>query len=123
MHNYLSQVADRGGRAAAFSLATGLEQWEISSDGNFQAVDVDEGRFVYFGGHYEIIEGDESIDRLTRHDKTTGRTDTSWLPRINGIRSINAIDVTPNGLHIGGDFTRVDGERHEGFAILPGLTE
>ena len=111
-----------GGRAAAFDLATGTEQWEISSDGNFQAVDVDEGQFVYFGGHYESVEGDENVDRLTRHDKSSGRVDVSWLPRINGYRSINAIDVTPDGLYIGGDFTKVDAEPHEGFAILPGLT-
>lgn len=112
----------QGGRAAAFSRATGTEQWEISSDGNFQAVDVGDGRYVYFGGHYESIEGDRRVDRLTRHDKSTGMTDYSWLPRLNGIRSINAVDVTEDGLHIGGDFTHVNGRRHEGFAILPGLT-
>ena len=47
----------------------------------------------------------------------------TWLPQINGIRSINAIDVAPDGLHIGGDFTRVDNEPHEGVAILPGTTD
>ena len=112
-----------GGRAAAFNRATGVEQWEISSDGNFQAVDVDKGRFVYFGGHYETIQGDESIDRLTRHDKRSGKTDVSWLPRVNGIRSINAIDVTSDGLHIGGDFTKIGNGSHRGFAIVPGMTD
>ena len=114
----------RGGRAAAFKLANGTKQWEISSDGNFQAVGlVDEGRYVYFGGHYEAIEGNKSVDRLTRHDKRTGRTDVSWFPQINGVRSINAIDVTANGVHVGGDFTKAGGKRHEGFAIFSGLTE
>ena len=112
-----------GGKAAALDVATGKKRWEITSDGNFQAVDVDEGRFVYFGGHYESVEEDERIDRLTRHDKSNGRVDISWLPRINGYRSINAIDVTPDGLHIGGDFTKVDAEPHQGFAILPGMTD
>jgi len=112
-----------GGKAAAFNRATGVEEWEITSDGNFQAVDVAAGNYVYFGGHYESIEGDDRIDRLTRHDKETGQTDVSWLPRINGIRSINAVDVTVNGLHIGGDFTRVEGDSHEGIAIYPGETD
>ena len=111
-----------GGRAAAFSRATGTEQWEISSDGNFQAVDYDGGRFVYFGGHYETIEGNRDIDRLTRHYVENGKTDVSWLPRVNGMRSINAIDVTSDDISIGGDFTKVDGERHQGFAIIPGRT-
>ena len=112
-----------GGRAAAFDLFTGTEQWMIESDGNFQAVDVDnDGRFVYFGGHYETIEGDERIDRLTRHDKSTGETDVSWLTEVNGIRSVNAVDVTPDGLYVGGDFNLVGGKPSEGIAIFPGQT-
>ena len=112
-----------GGRAAAFNRNTASKQWEIKSDGNFQAVDVDDGRYVYFGGHYESIEGADAIDRLSRHEKATGKNDLSWLPIVNGIRSINAIDVTQDGLYVGGDFTKVDRKNHEGFAILPGLTK
>ena len=112
-----------GGRGAAFSRATGAKQWEIESDGNFQAVDtLGGGRFVYFGGHYETIEGNGSVDRLTRHYAKNGKTDVSWLPQVNGMRSINAIDVTGSGIHIGGDFTKVDGEAHRGFAIITGDT-
>ena len=112
-----------GGRGAAFSRATGAKQWEIESDGNFQAVDtLGDGRFVYFGGHYETIEGNGSVDRLTRHYASNGKTDVSWLPQVNGMRSINAIDVTANGVHIGGDFTKVDGEAHRGFAMIAGDT-
>jgi len=116
-------VGGPGGRAAAFDRATGEEQWTISSDGNFQAVDVDEGRYVYFGGHYEIVEGNTDADRMTRHDKRTGRMDVSWLPRVNGIRSINVLDVRADGLYAGGDFTKVDLEPREGFAILAGRTD
>lgn len=111
-----------GGRAAAFNRVTGRAQWEIASDGNFQAVDADGGDYVYFGGHYESIEGNRNIDRLSRHNKRTGKTDFSWLPRLNGMRSINAIDISPVGLHIGGDFTKVYAESHEGIATLPKMT-
>ena len=112
-----------GGRAAAFNRATGARQWQIASDGNFQAVAVDKGRYVYFGGHYETIAGNPRVDRLTRHDKRTGKTDVSWLPTVNGIRSINAIDVTSDGLYIGGDFTRIGPAKQRGVAIVPGKTE
>ena len=115
-------IGGPGGRASAFNRATGTEQWEIVSDGNFQAVDVGGGDYVYFGGHYEIVEGDERADRLTRHDKQTGRLDTAWLPQVNGIRSINAIDVEPDGLYFGGDFTKVDGKDRKGVAIFLGST-
>ena len=116
-------VGGPGGRAVAFDRSTGVEQWTIASDGNFQAVGVDGGRYVYFGGHYEIVEGNRDADRMTRHDKLTGRMDRSWLPRINGIRSVNAVDVRLDGVYIGGDFTKVDLKPQEGFAIFPGSTE
>jgi len=112
-----------GGRAAAFNRSTGREQWEIASDGNFQSVDVDDGRYVYFGGHYETVEGDRNFDRMTRHNKTNGQADTSWVPRLNGIRSVNSLSVTSDGLHVGGDFTRVNFEPHEGFVIFSGSTD
>ena len=107
-----------GGRAASVSRATAAKQWEIKSDGNFQAVDASDDGFAYFGGHYETIEGNPHVDRLTRHDILTGKTDVSWLPQVNGMRSINALDVTPDGIHFGGDFTKVDGDAHSGFAVI-----
>ena len=81
------------------------------------------GDYVYFGGHYEIMEGDHDVDRVSRHNRSNGAWDKSWNPTVNGIRSINAIDVREDGVHIGGDFTRVDREDHEGFAIFPGFTD
>jgi hypothetical protein len=113
----------RGGTATALNRITGRQQWEISSNGNFQAIGVGDGPFVYLGGHHEAIEGNKSVDRLARHDKRTGATDFTWLPEINGIRSIDALSVEPNALYLGGDFTRVGGERHEGVAIIPGQTD
>ena len=68
------------------------------------------------------MEGDRDVDRASRHDVRTGEWDKSWNPTINGIRSVNAIDVREDGVHIGGDFSRVAFEDHEGFAIFPGST-
>jgi|GEM_PF-2514542 len=116
-------VGGPGGRAVAIDRLTGAEQWTIASDGDFQGVAVGEGRFVYFGGHYETVEGNKDADRFTRHDKRTGKMDTTWLPSTNGYRSVNVLDVRPDGLYIGGDFTWVNKKPQAGFAILPGSTE
>lgn len=115
-------IGGPGGRAMAVNMATLAVDWEIPSDGNFQAVAVCEGACVYFGGHYETVDGDERADRLTRHDKLTGTMDTAWLPQVNGMRSINAVYVDPLGIVTGGDFTRFGGAAHPGFAIANGAT-
>jgi len=113
----------RGGRAAAFDRASGTEQWTIKSAGIFLGVAVDAGRYVYFGGRHEAVEGNSAADRLTRHEKLTGKMDTSWLPSINGSKSVNTIAVEQDGLYIGGNFTRVSTKPQGGFAIFSGLTE
>jgi len=115
-------IGGPGGRMAAVNLVSGEQVWEVETDGNAQAVAVAKGRHVYFGGHYEIVAGNKDADRLTRHDKRTGKMDVSWLPKVDGMRSINAIDVTADGLYVGGDFNRVGGEPHPKLAILPGTT-
>lgn len=137
----------KGNIAAAFDRNTQRIQWELQGDGNVQGVDVDGGRYVYFGGHYEAFEyirnsntnqdgekitGGAKVDRLSRHDKTTGEIDFTWLPFVDGIRSINGIDVTSDGLYIVGDFFQVGGDttnpnntnkkNHRGFAIFNGAT-
>jgi hypothetical protein len=136
-----------GNIAGAFNRITQEKQWELQGNGNVQAVDVDDGRYVYFGGHYErfryirnsdtdpsgewIKEGGE-VDRLSRHDKVTGEIDLTWLPFVDGIRSVNGVDVTTDGLYIVGDFFVVGGDtaitndprrqNHRGFAMFDGAT-
>ena len=137
-----------GNVAGAFDRATLEVQWELQGDGNVQAVDVDDGKYVYFGGHYErfryirnsdtdsdgqwIREGGD-VDRVSRHDKVTGEIDLTWLPYVDGIRSVNGVDVTSDSLSIVGDFFDVGGdtfdvddprrEDHRGFAIFNGATD
>ena len=137
-----------GNVAAAFDRITLDNQWELQGDGNVQGVDVDDGRFVYFGGHYQrfryirnsetpldgkwVKDGD-TVERLSRHDKLTGEIDFTWLPSVNGIRSVNAVDVRSDALYIVGDFFRVGGdttilndprrEDRRGFAIFKGDTQ
>ena len=136
-----------GNIAAAFDRTTLENQWALQGDGNVQAVDVNEGRYVYFGGHYQrfrfirndstgsdgkfIVDGD-TVERLSRHDKETGEIDFTWLPYVNGIRSVNDIHVSTDGLFVVGDFTQAGGDTttandsrrkdHRGFVIFTGAT-
>ena len=117
-----------GNIAAAFDLESKELQWAAQGDGNVQAVDViSKGDFVYFGGHYQgfqFILNDDSkdkikgtniegegikVERVSRHNKDTGEIDTTWTPFVDGIRSVNALDVTKTGLYMVGDFTQVGG--------------
>ena len=106
--------AGPGGRTAAYDRTTGAEQWIHSTNGNVQAVEVI-GNFAYFGGHYNMLSGTE-VDRLTRHDITTGELDINWLPDINGVRSVNALEIDDDNVYIGGDFTAVSSIGQRGFA-------
>ncbi len=137
-----------GNIAGAFDRITLESQWELQGDGNVQAVDVDDGRYVYFGGHYQRFryirnsetdpngvwyKNGEQVERLSRHDKVTGEIDFTWLPFVDGIRSVNGVDVTTDSLSIVGDFFLVGGdttnvndprkEAHRGFAIFSGQTD
>lgn len=131
-HDVIDMVADDdtlylaiggpGGRATALDVKTGKLRWTISSDGNFQAVAVDEGRFVYLGGHFNSVAGNNDLRRMIRVDKRTGELDTSWQPRMNGKRSVNGLHVDARGLTVVGDFTMCGGEDRGAVAILHGDT-
>ena len=109
-----------GGTAAAWDRTTGQRQWQVSSNGNFQGVGAF-GDYVYLGGHHTKVDtpsGRIDVGQMSRHNRFTGDLDLGWLPFVNGIRGTNAVGVDANALYIGGDFTRVSGERQEGFAIF-----
>jgi len=108
--------AGPGGTAAAYNRTTGAFQWSKHADGNVQGVAA-LGDFVYFGGHYEDIDGN-AVGRLTRHDLLTGELDVTWLPDVNGSRSVNDVAAAGFSVHIGGDFTFVSGDRHVGYAMF-----
>jgi len=105
-----------GGRVAAYDLATLDNEWIVATDGNMQGLAL-YGGFVYAGGHHTKIDGTDAT-QLSRLDKLTGAVDTSWIPLVNGLRGINDIAATDGRLHLGGDFTHVDGVAQEGYAIL-----
>ena len=103
-----------GGTAYAFNASTGRQLWSTGSDGNFQGVDA-AGDFAYFGGHHERMDG-IAVRQMTRVNINTGQLDRSWLPGVNGIRGVNAVVTAGNEVYIGGDFTRIGGQNHQGVA-------
>jgi uncharacterized repeat protein (TIGR01451 family) len=104
-----------GGKALALDLATGAKLWEKSTDGNVQGVDVF-GGVPYFGGHFFKYTG-VAVNQLVRADPATGNLDTSWLPNVGaGFLGVFAITSFGNRLYVGGDFTRVSGQKQLNFA-------
>ena len=115
-----------GGAAAAYNTSTGIRAWSVRGDGNAQAIAV-LGEKVYVGGHFNTFGG-LARRHLAALNATTGGLDLSWAPSASGscgawIPSTCRGDVwaltadPPLGrLYTGGDFRRVSGAEHAGFA-------
>jgi uncharacterized repeat protein (TIGR01451 family) len=104
-----------GGKALALNLSTGAKIWEKKTDGNVQGVGVF-GGIPYFGGHFFTYTG-VAVNQLVRADPATGNLDTSWLPAVTaGFLGVFTVASSGNHLYVGGDFTRVSGQKQLNFA-------
>lgn len=110
-------VAGSGGRAVAFSLASGNRVWSRSGDGNVQAVAVHDG-VVYAGGHFSTFLG-EPQRQLVQLSPTTGAVSSYEIP-FTGSDAIGiwAILVDNTALRIGGGF-RLAGNPAARYAAFP----
>jgi PKD repeat protein len=102
--------------AAAWDTGTGTRTWRVVADGDIQALRYFGGT-VYFGFH-DGFQGDSSLKALAA-DAATGVLDPSFRPRIVGFWGVWAIDVTDEGVVLGGDFTQVSGVPARGWARFP----
>ena len=124
-----------GGQLTALDTATGTYVWptqEIKTDGNVQAVAVQDGDCcVGFGGHYDssqdqVGETQPDPDRISQHDPVTGEWIAgSWQPQfggafLSGPRTIDAIEFGTDFAVIGGDFEGSGNVAGEGFSIYHG---
>ena len=101
----------------AYNTSTGGRPWNRRADGDTQAVKFYNNE-VYFGFH-EGYEGDTRV-RLLAADPTTGALDPNFRPRFVGFWGVFAIDATPSGLVVGGEFTTAGGVTARGWArFLP----
>lgn len=107
-------------RTHAYDPATSnAPAYRVRTGGDVQAIAATSDE-VYIGGHFNTLP-EEKVDRLAlaSFDPSNGAV-TDWNPGANGPFGVWTITLAPDFLAIGGDFTRVGGEPHQGFARFPG---
>jgi hypothetical protein len=116
-----------GGRIVAYGL-DGTSRWNLTMDGDPQAVTVLDG-IVYFGGHFdnvcrsartgyqgECLDGKTGRVKLGAADTGSG-TLHSWTANGNGVEGVFAMAVHPSLRKVaaGGAFTTINGAQRERF--------
>jgi hypothetical protein len=122
-------IGGQGGRAVGYGF-DGTEQWNLTTDGDVQAVAVLAGK-VYFGGHFDNVCAtvnngahgvctDGSLVRVKLGAAGTDGTLDAWSPNGNGIHGVFALaPVQANGrLAAGGEFTTIGGVSRPRFALF-----
>lgn len=116
----------------AFRLSDGSRIWMTDTNGSSQDVTVYDGSSLIVGGHWTYIEDDGPGDqsgaecpargasnpdpcwdqpRLAKISRTDGMPDKAWTPSVCcRYRGVWATVVDGTTIHIGGEFTRLDGE-------------
>jgi hypothetical protein len=116
----------------AFRISNGSLIWLTDVNGSAQDVAILDGSSLIVGGHWTSIEvngaGDQSAGecpprnaasqspcwlqpRLAAVSRSTGLAETSWTPNVCCMyRGIWATTVVGSTVHVGGEFTRLDGE-------------
>ncbi len=102
---------------SAWNTSTGNRIWTRMTGGDIQAVDYFQGT-VYFGFH-DGYQNDTQIKVLAA-DAETGALDAGFRPRFNRFWGVMAIDASPRGVVVGGDFTQVSGVAAQGWARFTG---
>ncbi len=103
---------------------TGGQSWQVSFDGNVQALTVSDGE-VIAGGHFQNLcdVGTNCANPIVRHhiaalDPASGALDTTWAPNVNSDLGVFALADTSVGLAVGGDFTNFGGTAQAHLAFL-----
>jgi hypothetical protein len=109
-----------GNRVQAWTTDTATKRWEVSGDGDFQAVAVTPS-LVYAGGHFNTLN-DNTVARqhLTALDPATGAVQP-WGPSIGGIHGVLDLDVTGSYVYVGGEFDNIGNEAIQGVARFTNL--
>ena len=94
--------------------------YRVRTGGDVQAIEATDDE-VYIGGHFtNLPEAKLARPTLASFDPANG-VPTSWNPSTSSYHyAVWTITAGPNFLAIGGDFIRVSGERHQGFARFTG---
>lgn len=94
--------------------------YRVRTGGDVQAIEATDDE-VYIGGHFtNLPEFKLPRPTLASFDPATG-VPTAWNPSTSGYHyAVWTITAGPDFLAVGGDFTRVGGVRHQGFARFAG---
>jgi dipeptidyl aminopeptidase/acylaminoacyl peptidase len=117
-----------GGALTAYDPSTGRSLWRKSADGDVQALTVLGGE-LYAGGHFLSFSG-YARQMLAAVDAATGTTDPNWAPSAYGANCSSVwapdpcsdfvwameADTLGGRIYAGGDFRKVSGTPHAGFA-------
>lgn len=121
---------------AAYRVSDGRQIWKTDTSGSSQAVALWDANTLVVGGHFQWVAYGSTTQcgsndkpntaclnqpRLAAMNASTGAVIDTWRPDVcckyNGVWSL----IIENGrLHIGGEFTKVGGERHDYYARLSG---
>jgi hypothetical protein len=130
-HTFYAAAGGAGGRMYAFrphGPPAGV--WQVKTDGDVMAV-VETATSVYVLGHYDnIVRPDSgcwqycpdgmSREHLSAFDRTGKIED--WNPVANTPTGPYAAAVDGGHVYVAGEFTKVGGVRHVGFAAFSGST-
>jgi len=130
LHDYGQQGAEASNRRALPNSYSEKWKWRTSrttgtgktGEMNTQVEAITEvGGAVFTGGDFAYVESasGEKVDQafLAAYEVGTGELRRSFRPSING--QVKSVEALPNGLlAVGGSFTRVNGENHNGFVWL-----
>jgi hypothetical protein len=128
-HTFYAAAGGAGGRMVAFrphGPPGGL--WQVKTDGDVMAV-VESATSVYVLGHYDnIVQPDSSCwqycpdgmarEHLAAFDRTGKIED--WNPVANTPTGPYAGAADAGHVYVGGEFTKIGGVRHVGFAAFSG---
>jgi hypothetical protein len=117
-----------GGHVASYS-TSGVRRWISQPDGGVQTVALRDG-ILYVGGHFDAVcptaattkesNGQCPTPRLTRRKIAAlhaGTGDlTAWDPGANSLLGVLALTSTKTRLLVGGAFTVIGGQPHQGYA-------
>lgn len=130
LHDYGQQGAEASNRRALPNSYSEKWKWRTSrttgtgknGEMNTQVEAITEvGGAVFTGGDFAYVESasGEKVDQafLAAYEVGTGELRRSFRPSING--QVKSVEALPNGLlAVGGSFTRVNSENHNGFVLL-----
>ena len=112
-------------QAAQVDVDTGRVIWAAPrGDGDVQAVAV-QGSYLYIGGHFDCLSGARyencavKRQKAARYQLAGNQLAPNWAPDFrSGFEGVWTITGDADALYVGGNFSTVNGVRHQKFVIF-----